>query len=158
MKKLDLNNLMNKILIVFLLIQPVFDVKFFYNSISTLIRVVIIFTLFLYYFFNSKNKRKYWLLAYPVLLGIYFVIHHLNSLSFNSLVPGNFNYSLLSEALYFVKMLSPILLVYCIYKASLSNDTIIGVIKSLCMTVSLVIVVSNLFKFSYGNYSDIIIK
>ena len=50
MKKLNLNSLMHKILIVFLIIQPIFDIKFFYNSISTLIRVIVIFTLFFYVF------------------------------------------------------------------------------------------------------------
>ena len=62
MKKLNLNSLMHKILIVFLIIQPIFDIKFFYNSISTLIRVIVIFTLFFYYFFTSKNKHKFWIL------------------------------------------------------------------------------------------------
>lgn len=65
MKKLDFNDLAKKILIVFLIIQPIFDMKFFYNSISTLIRVIIIFVLFGYYFLTSKNRHKYFLLIYP---------------------------------------------------------------------------------------------
>lgn len=68
MKKINLNDLMNNILIIFLIAQPIFDVKIFYNSISTLIRVIIIFALFAYYFFSSKNKHKYLLLIYPCLL------------------------------------------------------------------------------------------
>lgn len=65
MKKTNFNNLAQKILIIFLIIQPIFDMKIFYNSISTLIRVIIIFALFGYYFLTSKNKRKYYLLTYP---------------------------------------------------------------------------------------------
>ncbi len=68
MKKLALHNLMNRILIIFLIIQPVFDIEIFYNSISTLIRVIIVFILFSYYFITSKNKKKFWLLFYPFIL------------------------------------------------------------------------------------------
>ncbi len=158
MKKINLNNLMYKILIVFLIIQPIFDIKFFYNSISTLIRVIVIFALFSYYFLTSKSKHKFWLLIYPCLLGIYFIFHHLNALSFHSLVPGNFNYSIIEEALYFVKMISPFMLIYCIYKASIKQNTIINVMKTLTLIISLTIIISNLFVFSYGSYSDATIK
>ena len=158
MKKINLNNLMYKILIVFLIIQPIFDIKFFYNSISTLIRVIVIFALFLYYFLTNKSKHKFWLLIYPCLLGIYFIFHHLNALSFHSLVPGNFNYSIIEEALYFVKMISPFMLIYCIYKASIRQNTIINVMKTLTLILSLTIIISNLFVFSYGSYSDATIK
>ena len=80
MKQKNLNNIINQFLIVFLIIQPIFDLKFFYNSISTLIRVIIIYALFAYYFFASKNKKKYYLLIYPILIGIYFIFHHLNAI------------------------------------------------------------------------------
>ena len=138
MKNLKINNLINKILIIFLLIQPIFDLKFFYNSISTLIRVIIILALFVYYFFTSKEKTKYWLFLYPLTIGIYFIFHHLNALHFTSLVPGDFNYSVFKEALYFVKMMSPFLLIYCIYKSSMSSDKILSIMQSLALTVSLI--------------------
>lgn len=158
MKKIKLNDLFNKILIIFLLIQPIFDIKFFYNSISTLIRVIVIFILFLYYFFTSKNRHKYFLIIYPCLLSIYFIFHHLNALNFQSLVPGNFGYSIFKEILYFVKMVSPFLLIYSLYKANLSTAFIIRIMKILVLIISLIIVVSNLLEFSYGSYSDSIIK
>lgn len=152
--KQKLNNIISKILIIFLIIQPIFDLKIFYNSISTLIRVIIIFALFSYYFFTSKNKKKYWLLIYPCVLGMYFIFHHFNALNFTSLVPGNFNYSILKEFLYFVKMISPFLLIYCLYKANYSSETIIDVMKYLVLIIGIVMVVSNLFGFAYGSYSD----
>ncbi len=158
MRKININNIINKLLIAFFIIQPLFDMKFFYNSISTLIRVIIIFILFSYYLFSSKNKRKYYLLIYPCLICMYFIFHHINASSFTSLVPGNFNYSVLKEALYFVKMLSPFLLIFCLYESKLSSDDIIRIMKSLCIIISLVIIISNLFGFSYGNYSDVRIK
>lgn len=55
-------------------------------------------------------------------------------------------------------MLSPFLLIYSLYKSNLPKNKILQIIKSLVLTISLVIIVSNLFVFSYGNYSDIPIK
>lgn len=71
MKKIDLEkfgNIMKKILIAFFIIQPIFDMKYFYNSISTLIRVILVFAIFAYYFITSKNKKKYLLLLYPAII------------------------------------------------------------------------------------------
>ena len=153
-----ISNLISKFLIIFLIIQPIFDLKIFYNSISTLIRVILIFMFFIYYFFTTKNKKKYYLLIYPLLIGIYFVLHHINALKFTSLVPGNFNYSIFKELLYFIKMLTPFLLIYSLYKANFSINTIMYIMKSLVLIIGLVIVVSNFFMFSYGNYSDTLIK
>lgn len=159
--KLTKNNflkLLNFFLIVFLIIQPVFDLKFFYNSISTLIRVVIISIFFLIYFFLSKNRKKYYLLIYPFIICIYFIFHHINAMNFNSLVPGNFNYSMLKEGLYFAKMLTPFLLIYCLYKSSFTKENIINIMKIIVIIIASIIVISNLFTFSYGSYSDIKIQ
>ncbi len=158
LKNINTKKLFNTILILFLLIQPIFDFKIFYNSISTLIRVVIIFTLFTYYFFTSNNKKKYFFAIYPFLLIIYFIFHHINALNFNSLVPGNFNYSIFKEFLYFVKMICPFLLIYSIYKSDLKKLDLIRIIKVLVCIIGLTIIISNIFVFSYGSYSDKTIK
>lgn len=152
------NFTIKNLLILFLIINPIFDLKIFYNSFSTLIRVLCIFIFFAYYFFNSKNNRKYLLLIYTIIIAIYFIFHHVNALNFNSLVPGNFNYSVLKEALYFVKMLCPFLLLYSLYKAHLSKNELFFVFKSIVLEISLIIIISNLFIFSYGTYSDTKIK
>lgn len=159
LKNLIINNCTIKnFLILFLIVQPIFDLKAFYGSISSLIRVFFCVCFFLYYFINSKNKKKYFLLIYPVLIAIYFVFHHLNALKFHSVVPGNFNYSVIKEALYFIKMLSPFLLMYSLFKAHLSKDNIFFVLRSIVLEISLIIIISNLFLFAYGTYSDIKIK
>ena len=145
-------------LILFLIVQPIFDLKIFYGSISTLIRVFFVVLFSLYYFINSKNKKKYFLLIYPLLILIYFIFHHLNALNFTSVVPGNFNYSIFQEALYFVKMLCPYLLIYSLFKANISKKEIYFILKTIVLEISLIIIISNLFLFSYGTYSDTKIK
>lgn len=158
MEQKKINNFVNKFLIIFLVIQPIFDIKIFYNSTSTLIRVVIIFTIFMYYFFTSKNKKKYFFLIYPCILGIYFAFHHLNALNFNSLVPGKFNYSIIKELLYFAKMVTPYLLIYSLYKSKIEKEKILKIIQIIVLIITLTIIVTNLLGISYGNYSDIRIK
>lgn len=142
------------LLILFLIINPIFDLKIFYNSISTLIRVICIAFFFTYYFFASKNNKKYLLLFYPLLIIIYFIFHHLNALNFSSLVPGNFNYSILKEALYFVKMICPYMLIYSLYKADLSIKDVFKIINCLILIISLLIIITNLLGISYCNYGS----
>ncbi len=158
-KKSILNDCTIKnLLILFLIVQPIFDLKIFYGSISTLIRVFFVVLFFLYHFINTKNKKKYFLLVYPLFILIYFVFHHLNALKFTSLVPGNFNYSIFQEALYFVKMVCPYLLIYSLFKACFSKKEIFFVLITIVFEISLIIIISNLFLFSYGSYSDTRIK
>ncbi len=156
--KIKKANIIDILLIIFLCIQPIFDFKFFYNSISTLIRVIVILGLFSYYFLREKNNKKYLLLIYPLIIGIYFIFHHLNCLNFKSLVPGDFGYSMFKEGLYFVKMLTPFLLLFCLLKSNVQKNTILKVIQFIVTFMGLIIIISNLFTFSYGSYSDTIIK
>ena len=77
----------------------------------------------------------------------------MNALNFRSLVPGNFDYSLIKEILYFVKMLAPFLLIYVLLKSNLSNVDTLRIIKIIVTLMSLTIIISNLFLFSYSSYN-----
>ncbi len=156
--KINITKILEYVLIFFLIIQPIFDLKIFYNSISTLIRVVIIFILFAFYFALDKNKHKYLFCLYFLVLFAYILFHHINALNFKSLVPGNFCYSLGKELLYFIKMVSPFLLIYVIYNSKLSTENLLKIVKTIVLFMGLTIIVSNLFLFSYSSYNDEIIK
>lgn len=158
LSKFKKNNYLDLFVSIFLVIQPIFDLKIFYNSISTLIRVIIISILFLLYFFSDSCKNKYWLFLYPVFLTVYFIFHHINATQFHSLVPGNFNYSIISEFLYLIKMVTPFLLIYILYKSNISYKRIQNLINYIVIIIGLIIIISNIFVFSYGSYSDEIIK
>lgn len=73
-------------------------------------------------------------------------------------MPGNFDYSVVQEFLYFIKMISPFLLIYCLYKANLQIEKVLDIMKYLVLIIGLIIIISNLFVFSYGSYSDTTIK
>lgn len=151
---LSKNFTMKNFLILFLIINPIFDLKVSYNSISTLIRVICIAFFFTYYFFTSRNHKKYLLLIYPSLIAIYFIFHHFNAQNFTSLVPGNFNYSIFKEVLYFIKMICPYMLVYSLYKANLSIKEVFKIINCLVLVISLLIIITNILGISYCNYGS----
>ena len=158
LKKDNFPKAMNFILLAFLIIQPIFDLEIFYNSISTLIRIILIGILFLFYFFKDKNKKKYLLFIYPAILLIYIVFHHMNSMHFTSLVPGNFDYSFKKELLYFVKMIAPSMLIYALYVSNIDKEKIIKIIKYIVLIIGLIIIISNIFGFSNSSYNGQQIK
>ena len=157
LKIIEIINIKN-LFILFMILQPIFDLKIFYNSISTLIRVICILLFFAYYFIKSTNKKKFLLLIYPIIVGFFCIFHHLNALKFYSLVPGNFNYSLFNESLYILKMICPFLLIYSLFKSDISKNDLLNIMKIIVLVIGIIIVASNLFLFSYGSYSDTLIK
>jgi len=158
MKKEKINNIIKIVLLIFLAIQPIFDLKLFYNSFSTLIRVIVIGILSLIVFIFDKNKKKYWIFIYFSILLIYFLFHHYNALNFKSLVPGDFNYNIISEFLYVVKMIIPFLLIYILNNTNIEYKNIKTFVKIIVFSIGGIIIISNIFMFSYGSYSDEIIK
>lgn len=158
MKKINKRNLLENFIIIFLAIQPIFDFKIFYNSISTLIRTIIIIFLFCIYCIKNPKKQRIIMLIYVFVTAVFLILHHLNAIKFKSMVPGNFNYSCMKEILYFVKMIVPILLIYVLKKSEISNNKVTGVIQLLVFIISCNIIITNIIGISYGSYSDEIIK
>src|SRR5574344_1395156 len=109
---------LEKIMMLFLIIQPVLDIyilfsdsviNFFYFSPSTIIRTFIIFLLFFMVVLTMKfNKKKIWYISYFVVLIVYFILHHYNSLNFNANITGTCNYSFITEVFYIIRMLLPL--------------------------------------------------
>ena len=50
------------------------------------------------------------------------------------------------------------MLIYSLFKANFSKEEIFFILKVIVLTISLIIIISNLFLFSYGTYSDARIK
>lgn len=148
-----------KITILFMITYPIFDIKYFYNSITTLIRIIIVLFFFLVIIYLNKESRKNlkWLILYSVLVLIYTYFHHSNALKFYSLVPDDFNYSLFKECLQILKLTIPIIFLYTLYYSNLVKEDYFKVMKSWVVIISGSIIILNIFKLSYGSYSDEII-
>ena len=152
-KKIDDKTLINLFLIVFA-ISTFLDLHIFYNSISTLIRSIIITIFFSYILLTRKNYsdiKKF--ILYGIVLLVYLLFHHINALYFKSLIPGNFNYSLISELLYFWKMLSNVMIFYVVYKLNIKYVDIRKCLKIIVLFMSISIVLSDILCVSYSAYN-----
>lgn len=149
-----LESILSMSLMIFFCLSVVLDLHVFYNSISTLIRCILISLIFLIVFIKLSNKREIKLfILYGACLLIYIIAHHINALNFTSLVPGNFNYSLLKELLYFFKMLSNIMLFYVIYKLDIKYNNIRNYVKVVIIFITFSIILSDIFSVSYTAYN-----
>ncbi|MEG2908332.1 MAG: O-antigen ligase family protein [Erysipelotrichaceae bacterium] len=160
-KKID--NIFLKILMILVVIQPILDLiwlndgsisEIFGFTIPTLIRFSFVLILAVLSFFVIKfNKNYLCLVAYIIVIGIYFIFHHLNGMQFTSLVPGNFNYSIMGEIFYFLRMLIPISVIYFTYNSNISSNYFTRCVLIVSLTISLTVIISNLFYFSLGSYT-----
>lgn len=145
-----------KLLLLFMITYPIFDIRYFYNSITTLIRIIIVFIfLLLVLYFNKEARTNLkWLILYYGSVIIYAIFHHLNALQFHSLVPHNFNYSLFKECLQLLKLTIPVTFFYTLYYFKIDKEDYYKVIKSWAIIISGSIIILNVFNLSYGSYSD----
>ena len=152
--------ILKKILMIFLITYPIFDITFFYNSYTTLFRIFIISLIFILVVSLEKiDKRQLkFFLVYAFAILIYFICQQINAINFKSLVPGNFNYSIINEIEQLIKLCMPILLVYILKYIKFNTKEIILIIKSWIIIICGSIIITNLFEISMSSYSSEIIK
>lgn len=151
-------------LIGFIVMQPLLDLAWLNNgaigevfgfTIPTLIRITIIVILgimsFSVFVFHKKHA---WLALYLIVIGMYFVMHHINALNFNSCVPGNFNYNMLGEMFYVIRMCFPIAMMYFVYNSNFKRQQFEQSVIGIVLIMSGVVIITNIFKISIGSYSD----
>lgn len=152
-KSMKKDKLLKNILLIFIMLQPIFDLSFFYGQVATLIRLLIILAMFIIVILMDKSKLKKYLFIYLITVIIYFIFHHLNALNFTSLVPGNFNYSVIDEILYIIKMLMSVLIIYLVYTLEIGINNLNKPINIAVLLISGSIVLLNFLTLSYSSYS-----
>lgn len=157
-------SLLGKIFVIFILLQPFLDLYFFYVpplskifpfAISTIIRIVFTAVLaFLYLLEKPDRKILKWILLYLGTCAIYFVLHILNARHFTSYSPNNFNFSLVGEIFYLVRMLIPVFIIFMTIHVDLDFSMFSKITQALAWTVSGSILFFNLIKVSLASYGD----
>ena len=152
------------ILIGLIVIQPILDLvwlndgtigEVFGFTIPTLVRMGVIAVLGIASFFVFKFRKSHLLLVfYVAIIGIYFVLHHMNALEFHSMVPGDFNYSMIGEAFYVVRMCIPIAMMYFVYNSEFGRKEFDISVVGVVLVMSGIEVVTNVFKVAICSYSD----
>ena len=161
-------NVLNKILLIFLLLQPLFDVYMavvgerldvFGISIVTLIRTTLVTTLFaIVAVYQIKNKIHYKLLylifGYIGVVLLYTIAHHLNIVLSSGYYITEGIYNVVTEILYVERLIVPVLLVYSVIITKLDKVKLEQVLVTVATVISLVIIISNIFEVSFASYSQ----
>ena len=154
--------LLQKVLIFFLMIQPFLDcyvlysdpvVNFFHFSPTTILRTIIISLLFAIIFLWHSDKKERWTwIIYAMMVGIYFIFHHINALSFSKNNPAHFTYSIIEELFYFLRMVFPIMVAYIVSKMDWNFKKFEKVVLTVTGIIAIVIIGSNLLGISLTSY------
>lgn len=168
MSKLYNKETLKKILIVFIMLQPILDtyilfeedvVDIFKFSPSTIIRILFVIVISLYSFIIIKSKREWKLyISYIIVVILYTVFHLHFVMDLKTLNPNNFNYSNFNELFYIVRMLIPLFLIIVFSKIEFSKEEVKKLFYILFFMISGTLVISNLFKIAVGSYVTEIIK
>lgn len=162
-------NYIDNIIIIFLLIQPIMDMymaiigekmDLFGFSIVTLIRVVTITALFGITVYNilknnwKKIPKVIWVgLTYMGLLAVYTVAHHYN-ITLNKYYMDNNLYNIMSEMLYIMRLIIPIVFIYIIYNNKIEKKNLINIMTIVATIISVIIVVTNILGVSFIAYAN----
>lgn len=156
------NKAMVIFLSIFMILQPFFDMKFFFENpdlklfgltIPTIFRCGGVFIIFLLSLKNVKKDNTHLFYAiYFFVLGIYILFHHIVT-SGTVNVPSSYSYSLFNELFYFIRMIFPFILVYAVKYTKISYHSFINIILISSLLIGLIIIVSNLFHVSLPSYA-----
>lgn len=159
---------LKKVLLLFIMIQPLLDIFYWYVppvskmlpfAVPTIIRIILVFILFIMFLKSYRLRdQKWWVYTYIATLGVYFVLHIWNATHFTSVVPGNFNFSIMGELFYFVRMVLPLFILYLTAKTDITEQNLQTVVQTLVGSVSGTIVATNILMISLTSYSNNLIK
>lgn len=148
-------NFIMKLTMIFLVLQPIFDIKFFYDfeifgvTIPTIIRLLMVGILFLLFMF-SKKQFKFPIL-YVILFTIYTFLHLFNASHnyINSLT----NLSIISEIIYLIRLAIPMMFILFSYHYNFEFKTVSKLFFTIALIFSSIIIVTNLLGIAYPSYT-----
>lgn len=159
-------DLLNKILLIFLVLQPFLDIymavvgenlDILGISIATLIRttfVVSIFILVVVYQIKNKIHIKllYLIIGYLAFVLIYTIAHHLNIVYSSGYYITEGIYDIATELMYVERLIVPTLLLYTVIITKPDKIKLQKVMLFVVLVISLVIILTNIFKVSFASY------
>lgn len=156
MQKVFTKELIIKLTFIFLVIQPLLDIKVLYDfeifgvTIPTIIRLCFFAILFLLFIFN-KRKLKIPII-YFILFCVYTALHLLNASNNYTNVLGK--YSIISEIIYLIRLAIPMMFILFSYNYHFEFKKISKLFFIVAFIFASVIVITNIFNISYSSYSQ----
>lgn len=158
MKK-ELNNkekIFKYLVMIYFIISPIFDTIFLYSHYTTLIRVFVLLCFAFFIVLTNKDSRKnfLFLILYYLALIVFLAIDYFHAKGFSSLVPGNFNYSLISEATTIIKLAMPFTILFILKYVNFTKEEFFRVVNCWVFVIAGSIVLLNILGLSLGSYTN----
>lgn len=155
------------ILIIFLIVQPLFDVymavigeslDILGISVVTLLRTttcVILVIIVAICQIRNRYKIKWLvgLITYLSLVVIYAIAHHMNIVLSDGYFVTQGIYNAITELMYVLRLVVPVILIYTVVLVKPNKEQVEKSIISVVFIISLVIIITNILKISYTSYA-----
>ena len=166
MEQEKIDKILKRVLTIFLIIQPLCDIymavvgerlDILGFSIVTLLRIITVAMLLLFVAikqikFKYHIKSLCGIITYIIIVGIYALLHHFNIVNSNGYYISQGIYSILTEMLYVMRLIVPVLLLYVVVILKPNKEEICKIATISAGIIATVIVVTNLLKVSYNSY------
>ena len=155
MQKIINKDFIMKLTIIFLIIQPILDIKVFYDleifgvTIPTIIRLLVVGILFLLFMFNKKKFKLP--ILYFVLFFIYMLLHLWNAS--NNYINLAGRYSVISEIIYLIRLAIPMIFIIFSYNYNFNSKTISKLFYIVAFIFSSIMLITNIFGIAYPSYT-----
>lgn len=150
-------------LIIFMVLQPIFDIYYLYLdkvreifkfSPATIIRMVfMVFLIITSYLFMKKKIKKKYLISFITIYGLYSIFHLYNCTLFNSQIEFGY-YSLSTEVFYLIRMICPLLLIFVTYQEDIKYNDIEKIMVIVYFIFGSIMVLTNFFGIALTSYND----
>lgn len=163
--KLELKNKIIKICMTTLLlilpfldilrVTPLKNVEIFGISCVEIFNIFLVMIALFLTFLKVKKKKFKLLYTYIIIFFLYLVFHSLNILKFNANLLPLSNINVLRESFYLFRVyFLPILVLFILYqnRSIFKKEYIFKILRFIILTISLSIIILNIFKLSYATY------
>ncbi len=164
MNKLLKKETLQKLLIIFMTIQPLLDIYYLYTdkvigifklSPATIIRMIFLLVLFIIAYVNNKRyNKKQGLIVFIIIYTLYTIFHHINAISFNKELFMYPSYNFIKEIFYIIRMLMPLLMIHISKESNLSEDKVKRIVYITIILFSLTIIITNFLGISLTSYAS----
>ena len=143
-----------KLTMFFLMLQPILDIKLFYDfeiigvTFPTIIRLGFFGLLFILFLIDRK-KLKFTFFYFIVFI-IYSIFHFLNANA--NYINVSANYSIISEAIYLIRLAIPVLFILFSYHYKFDFKKITKIFTIIALFFSIIIITTNILGIAYPSY------
>ncbi|MGI6174614.1 MAG: O-antigen ligase family protein [Christensenellales bacterium] len=158
------SSLQLKLFSLFVIIQPFLDYYFLFSeeikrytliSPSTIIRCLFIGVMFVCTLYARRKSKRMWIAwgIYFAVTAVYYVAHMLANAAFPYELPAFFQFTLMEETVYIIRLLLPLILLFLTFHQAFTWEHVRFITIAMALIISGTIIITNLLKVSLVAYS-----